>query len=392
MYRQTWVEIDLKALEHNFKVIKKMAGSGVKILIPVKADAYGHGIIQVACSLEKMGVDYLGVGAIDEAVALRNANVKCPILFLGSVLQSEVYIACDYNISLTASSKQHLEIFNRISGEKNKKLNVHIKIDTGMSRLGIWHLDVLDVIQSISQYSHLSIEGIYTHFHSADDRERKHTLSQIEFFKDVVGKFKNSNTDFKYIHAANSMGVVNFRDSYFNMVRPGLLVYGLYPDTRCLKESNIKVEPVMSFKSRLVLIKKVVKGQAISYSRTYVAKEDRVVGVVPVGYGDGYLRALSNRSEVLISGKKAKVLGRVCMDQIIIDLNSIASANVGDEVVLIGKQGSQQILAEELSDIASTISYEIVCLISKRVPRIFVDRKKEFNIEKITTLNDHLKE
>jgi len=274
MYRKTWVEIDLDALTHNINVIKNLVGESVRVLVPVKADAYGHGIFEISSHLQNIGVDYLGVGTIDEAVLLRDAGITLPILFLGSPLPHEIPIACEYQIALTASSKQHLELFNRIALEKNTSLTVHLKIDTGMSRLGIWHEDIEQIIVNFSYYSSIIFEGVYTHFHSADAQDTLYTQEQLNKFNAVLDAIKSTKREPHFIHAANSMAMLNFSRTHFNLVRPGLIVYGLYPDKKSLCHAQCNVQPVLSLKSSVVLIKQVKQGQTISYARTYTADQD----------------------------------------------------------------------------------------------------------------------
>lgn len=362
LLRPTWVEIDLSALEHNFKQIKKLVGKLAKVLCVVKADAYGHGMIEVSRRLSRCGADYLGVASIDEAIKLRKSGIKLPILILELIPEEHVGYIVDYNLTQGLCTERLANSLNNYAKRKGKTAKVHIKIDTGMGRLGIWHEDASVFIKKIQQLRNIEIEGIYTHFPSADT-DRFFTNHQIRYFENLIKKLKNNNIYIPLRHTANSIGVIDYRCSHLNLVRPGLMLYGLYP-----KESFrqvLELKPVMSFKTRILFIKKVPKGRSISYGRTYLTKKPTTIATLPVGYSDGYLRSLSNKAEVLIRGLRSKIAGRICMDQSMIDLDNLKNVKIGEEVVLVGKQGRQKITLEELAALANTISYELACSIGK---------------------------
>lgn len=366
-HRPTWAEIDLSAIEHNYKQVRKLVGKNIHVMAVVKANAYGHGTVEVSRVLEAEKVDYLGVATTDEAVRLRDHGIKTPILVLGSVLPGEVAIAVEKDITLTLCSDDLLDAIRKAVGN-GKKLKVHIKIDTGMGRVGIWHEDALDYIKKISTEKGIALEGIYTHFSSAG-RDDFFTNYQIDEFEKLIVSIEKSWIKIPLKHAANSIATVDFKRSHLNLVRPGLVIYGMYPKHTFPK--LIKLKPALSLKTRIVFIKETPPGRSISYGRTHITQNHTRIATLPIGYADGYGRKLSNKGEVLIHGERAKVVGKVTMDQTMVDVGHIKAAKVGDEVVLIGSQGNDEIRAETLARLADSIAYEVVCGISNRVPRIY---------------------
>jgi alanine racemase len=370
-YRPTWVEVDLDALAHNLRQVKKLIAAGTKIMVCVKKDAYGHGLIPVAKKLVQEGVDYLSVASIDEAIALRKANITKPILVLGVVLSVYAEPIIRYRLSQTVSSYDLALALNKKASANKRKVNIHIKVDTGMGRIGVLYKDALAFIKKVNKLKFLNIEGVFTHFPSADT-DLEFSRYQINLFNQLKNQVKMQNIHIPFWHAANSMAVIRFKESHFNMVRPGLMVYGLYP------KANIKIDlrPVLSLKTRIVYLKKVPKGYGISYGHIYRTKRETTIATLPIGYGDGYLRCLSNKAELLIKGKRFRVAGRICMDQTMVDIRD-SKAKIGDVVVLIGSQGKKErITAEELARLAGTIPYEIVCNIGNRSPRIYCNSGK----------------
>lgn len=364
-YRPTWAEVNLGNLAYNFQQVKKSIKPGTKIMVCVKADAYGHGLIPVAKKLASCQVDYLSVASIDEAIKLRNAKVKLPILVLGMILKKDTLPLFKYNIIPTVCTQDMAEALNRQGRWQGKAIKIHIKVDTGMGRIGILHRDVLEFIKNISRLKFINIEGIFTHLACADT-DKGFTHYQIDLFNRLKIELDNLGIDIPLVHAANSLGVVDYPNSHFNMVRPGLVIYGLYP-----KENlGIKLKPVLSLKTRIVYFKRVPKGFGISYGHTYVTKKETTIVTLPIGYGDGYPRNLSNKAPVLISGRRFKISGRVCMDQIMVDIGNYP-AKIGEVAVLIGSQAKNKITAEELAGLGDTIPYEIVCGLGSRVPRIY---------------------
>ncbi|MDD5495799.1 MAG: alanine racemase [Candidatus Omnitrophica bacterium] len=366
-YRQTWAEVDLKAIEYNFRQVRRLVGNNVKIMAVVKANAYGHGTVEVSEVFERLGVDYLGVATTDEAVRLRDHGVMSPILVLGHVLPSEIKAAVSKDITLTLCGDELLKEIKRETAG-GLKAKVHIKIDTGMGRIGIWHEEALNFIKNLAQHKNIIIEGIYTHFSSAG-RDSFFTTYQLESFEALLSQLEEFDIRIPLKHAANSIATVDFKKSHLNLVRPGLILYGMYPKHTFPK--LIKLKPAMSFKTRIVFIKDTPPGRSISYGRSFITQKHTRIATLPVGYADGYGRNLSNKADVLIRAQRAPVIGRVTMDQTMIDVGHVKGVKVGDEVILIGKDGRNEIRMEKLARLAGTIAYEVVCAISNRVPRIY---------------------
>ncbi|MBM3246857.1 MAG: alanine racemase [Candidatus Omnitrophica bacterium] len=365
-YRPTWAEVNLDNLEHNFKQVKKIVEARTKIMVTVKADAYGHGLIPVAQRLNSCGVDYLGVASIDEGIKLREAGIKLPILILGIVMASHIEPLFRYDLAVNLCSAQLAEALNRKARSLTKKINVHIKVDTGMGRVGISCDDSLAFIEKVRNLKFINVEGIFTHFPMADLDER-FTLYQINLFNQLVARLNKMGMNIPLAHTANSMGVIGYKNSHFNMVRPGLVIYGLYPK----EELEIKLKPVLSLKTKVIYVKRMPKDSGISYGHDYVTTKSANIATLPIGYGDGYPRNLSNAGPVLIKGRRFQVSGRVCMDQFMVDVGD-ADVKIGDEAVLIGSQGKLKITTEELARLCGTIPYEIVCGLGSRIPRIYI--------------------
>jgi alanine racemase len=349
--------------------IKKLLGPDIKILVAVKANAYGHGILEVSKVLVDSGVNYLGIGTIDEGALLRKKGFKIPILMLGSILKDEIGTAIKNNITQTVADIQLAEAINRHASKVKKEAKVHIKIDVGMGRIGIWHQEALEFIKRLISLKSLEIEGIFSHFPSADE-DRILTHQQIKDFSRLIDELEALNMYIKYKHMANSVAVVDYKDSHMNLVRPGLMVYGLHPrkDFVCKK---IKLKPAMSLYSRIVYIKDVPPGRKISYGGTHTTTSHTKIATIPIGYGDGLNRHLSNKGSVMIRGKMAPIVGRVCMDQIMVDVGGIMEVKVGDLVTIIGKQGAEKITTEEIARLCETIPYEVACWFDNRIPRLY---------------------
>jgi len=366
-YRPTWAEINLSNLTHNLNQIKKMLALKTRIMVTIKADAYGHGLIPVAKRLVSDGVDFLGIASIDEGIKLRNAGVSLPVLILGLILKKDIEPVFKYRLTATVCDEELALSLNNKARNYGKPINVHIKVDTGMGRIGVLHPDAQKLVKKIHKLKFINIEGIFTHLALAD-MNKKFTLHQIDLFNDLIQGLNKDGINIPLVHAANSMGVIDYKISHFNMVRPGLVIYGLYP------KENLKIDlkPVLSLKTRVIFIKGVPSGFGISYGHDYITKKQTRIATLPIGYGDGYPRNLSNKAPVLIGGRRFNICGKICMDQIMLDVGDSA-VKTGDEVVLIGSQGKNKITAEELARISGTIPYEIVCGLSSRIPRIYID-------------------
>lgn len=365
-YRPTWAEVNLDNLAYNFRQIKHKFPRKTKITVCVKADAYGHGLLPVAKRLVSCGVDCLSVASIDEGIKLRKAGIKIPILILGMILKKDIAPLFKYNLTQTVCTEELAVALNSAGRLRKKVVKVHIKVDTGMGRLGVLHHDALEFVKKAVSLKYIKVEGIFTHLACADTN-RKFTAYQVEIFDDLISELEERGIKIPLVHAANSLGITSYNRSHFNMVRPGLIVYGLYPH----KNIRIKLKPVLSLKTRVVYIKEVPKGWGISYGHIYVTDKKTSILTLPIGYGDGYPRNLSNVGPALIQGRRFKISGRVCMDQVMVDVGDF-KAEVGDEVILIGSQGEGSITTEEIADLAGTIPYEIVCGLGSRVPRIYL--------------------
>lgn len=365
-YRPTWAEVRLDNLSYNLAQIKKRLSAKIKVMVTVKADAYGHGLIPVAKKLVDYGVDYLGVASIDEGIKLREAGINLPILVLGLILETDIEPLFTYGLTVTVCTESFARVLNIKAKSLGKIINAHIKVDTGMGRIGVLYREALRTIKKIHSLKFINIEGVFTHFALADVNE-EFTFTQISFFGRLVAKLREDNIHIPLVHAANSSGIINFKESHFNMVRPGLVIYGLSPG----KNIGIDLKPLLSLKTKIVYVKKVPRGYGISYGHTYVTSKPTTIVTLPIGYGDGYPRNLSNQASVLIKGKCFKISGRVCMDQIMVDVGN-TSVKAGDEAVLIGSQGKNKIIVEDLADLSGTIPYEIVCGLGSRIPRVYI--------------------
>lgn len=369
---RTWAEIDLSALRNNFNEIRKST-KGAKIMSVVKANAYGHSVYDVAPVLEKCGSDCFAVSNIDEAMQLREMGIKADILILGYTPADMAETLAKQNITQTVYSSEYAAALSEKAAKSGVKIKIHIKLDTGMSRLGFDcrdedYREIEDAIAA-ARLPGLQFDGIFTHFASADrNEEEEDGFTDIQYarFSNAVKKFKEAGLNINTCHCCNSAASLLDNEKLLDMCRPGIVLYGLPPSSNLkLKE---KLIPVMTLKSVVSMVKTIKKGDAVSYGRTFTAEKDMKIATVAAGYADGYPRALSNKAYVLINGKKANIIGRVCMDQLSIDVSDI-DAKMGDEVILFGKD----LPAHNLADICSTINYEIVCGISPRVPRIMVN-------------------
>lgn len=367
-HRHTWAEVDLDAIGYNFAQTKKLIEKGTRVLVVVKGNAYGHGIFEVSKTLQQAGADFLGVATLDEALFLRKKKINTPILILGSVLLHELKAAIKNDITITLCHIELAKAIDKLASKLNKKARVHIKIDTGMGRIGVWHEEAFDFVKDVVNFKNIFVEGIYTHF-SIAARDKFFTSYQIDSFASVLKKLREWGIEIPHRHAANSIATVNLKKSHLSLVRPGIIIYGMYPKKSFSRKLNLK--PALSLRTRIVFLKRTPAGRSISYGRTYITQRPTVIATLPIGYADGYGRILSNKAKVLVKGQRAPVVGKVTMDQTMIDVGHIEGVKLGDEVVLIGKQGDNEIRCEELARLAGTIPYEIVCSITNRVPRIY---------------------
>jgi len=376
---RSWVEVDLGNLTHNWRAIRRLVGPQVTILQVVKADAYGHGAIEVSNVALQNGVTHLGVANADEGVQLRVGGIEVPIIILSPSIDSEIPEILKYNLTPSVSDIGFARALNRQLKKAGIKLPVHIEVDTGMGRGGTLYGEAFDMIREVNRLPNIAIEGIFTHLSSSEVENDEYNRRQWDLFKGLLEKLEGGGISIPIKHMANSGGVLNFRRFHLDMVRPGIMSYGIYPSPDL--ESKAKLLPVMSFKTRVMLLKEFPEGYGIGYNRTYVTKGPTRIATIPVGYGDGYGRILSNQSDVLIRGRRAPLVGRVSMDMCTIDVTHIPDCRTGDEVVLLGRQGKEYISANEIAAKAQTISYEILCALGKRAPRVFVHKGKADTVE-----------
>lgn len=362
--------IDLDAVAYNFRVIRKAVDRRVKILAVVKSDAYGHGLTEVARLLEREGADILGVGDVAEGSTLRSAGVAKPILVLGLIPESAIPAALDKELTLTISSIKSAQQVAGVASAKGCVAKVHCIIDTGMGRIGFQPATAPEEIPAILQYSSIDVEGISTHFPRATAERDPFTASQIKAFKNIIKRLGDNGVPFELTHAANSAAVINHPSAQFDMVRVGIMLYGVAP-TKAL-QGKLDLRPAMRFETSVVFVKSVPEGTPLSYDHTYATPNATVIATIPAGYAHGVDFLLSNAGEVLVRGQRAPVVGRVCMDQTLVNVGHIAGVTVGDKVTLIGRDGKQSIAAEDVAERAHTIPYDVITRIGKMVPREYV--------------------
>ena len=390
-FKRVTAKVDLDAIRHNYNAIRQKLPAKVKMMGVIKADAYGHGALPVARELVEQGIDMFGVATIEEGISLRKNGVQTPILILGFTGREDYPALLTFDLAQTVYEPNMAAEINEAAARFGRKAKVHIKADTGMGRLGFAvNQDSVEEIKRIAALPFLEIEGLFTHFAKADEADESYTKEQLRQFAFFLDSLKAAGVCPREIHAANSAGILNYADSYFTMVRAGIILYGSYP-SEFTEKTQIVLKPALSICSRLIFVKEVPAGRSISYGGIYQTDKPTKIGTVSIGYADGYQRLLSNRGRVLIRGQYAKVIGRVCMDQIMVDLSAVPEATAGDEVVLFGRQGERVITIEEVAELCQTINYEIMCLIGKRVPReYYKNGSYQFKIDYFDILEEGL--
>ncbi|MGM0607133.1 MAG: alanine racemase [Candidatus Muiribacteriota bacterium] len=361
--------ISFDNLKFNLENIRKKTDN--KILFAVKANAYGHGDIEIAkfCQENNL-VDYFGVATTEEALKLRKGGVLIPILKFSQCFKEDIEALVDYNIEVAAYSEEFILKAQKIAQNIKKKLSIHIKVDTGMGRVGLTEDEIIPFCNKLKTSSSILVKGVMTHFATSDSKNKEQSWKQLEKFKKFISIIKNQNINSGIIHAANSGAVTDIPESYFDMVRPGIMAYGYYPSEETTE--SVPLKPVMTMISRVSHIKKVPAKTTISYGATYKTFEPSYIATIPVGYGDGYSRSLSNRGKVMIKGKEFKIAGRVCMDQFMIDIGQNTNKiKTGDEVILFGKKAENEVKLNYICSILNTIPYEVLCNVAPRVPRIY---------------------
>ncbi|WP_411349327.1 alanine racemase [Paenibacillus sp. WLX2291] len=374
-YRPTRAEINLDALRINYEAFRQALPDTTLLMLCVKASAYGHGAVEVSRELERLGADYLSVAFLDEAIELRQHGINLPILVLGYTGPEAVAVAYEYDVTLNVFTEDVLEAIAGLSVEPSgRKLKAHIKIDSGMGRLGLFPDEAPAFIAKAFQVQTLEVEGMFTHFARADEHNKDYTLMQYENFQRVDRELRNMGYTIPVIHTGNSAAAMDMPELSPQMIRLGIALYGLYPSTE-VNQQAIELAPVMTLKTGISYVKTLPTGAGISYGTRYFTDEPEVIATLPIGYADGYSRLMSGKAEVLIRGRRVPVVGTICMDQCMVSLKSFADEakeiQIGDEVVLIGRQQDEFIHADVLASWLGTINYEVVCMIASRIPRLY---------------------
>ena len=369
--KRVYTKINLDNIQKNMQTVRQKFGDDMLIMGIVKANAYGHGAVEVAKALAQFGADMLGVAAIDEAVELRENGIDMPILILGQIFRQDYAAAIENNVTCTVVDIVTAQGLSKKATEIGKVAKVHIKIDTGMGRIGFQPDEEGESeIKSIFNLPNISVDGAFTHFANADSKDKKSANAQKDKFLTFTDKLIKEGYNFPIRHMYNSASAMELTGYAGEMVRCGIMLYGLYPSDEMNKD--YKLYPALEFKSSVSFVKSVKKGFAVSYGSTYITDKDMKIATVPAGYGDGYPRYLSNKGEVLIRGTRCKILGRVCMDQFMVDVSHLPDVQIADEVTLVGTDGNETITVEDVSDMESRFNYEFCCLITPRVPRIYI--------------------
>jgi alanine racemase len=368
--RATWAEVNLPRLSQNLQAIRAHVAPA-KVMIVVKANAYGHGLAEVARRLAPQA-DSVGVAVLEEGIFLRELGVSAPILVLGGIWGDQVPQYLEHDLTLTASSVERLEQIEAVAGQMGVKARVHLKIDTGMERIGVHYYSAATLQEAALKCKNVVVEGIFSHFANADSPDLTHARLQIERFSEVTAFYEKHSLPMPVRHMANSAAILQLPESHLDMVRPGILLYGVYPAAEVRR--TVQVRPALAWKSRVVYFKVVRAGYPVSYGSIWQSDHPVRIVTIPVGYGDGYFRGLSNKAQVIIRGRKYPQVGRVCMDQIMVNIEGDSAFN-GDEVTLMGEAEGQEITAQDLADWAGTIPYEILTNINTRVPRLYLDEE-----------------
>lgn len=374
-YTRIRARIDLDAIEYNIEKMKENLPEDTKLIVVAKADCYGHGALQTTSLLSlKEYVWGFAVATLDEAIVLRRGGITKPILVLGCIFPEQWIDALENNIRITVYTEELTKVLSDLAVKIGRKAYVHVKLDTGMGRIGFTPgKEGADKIEEISKLPNIVMEGLYTHFSKADEGDKSYTMKQMEAYTWMKEELAGRGITFSYYHCCNSAGIIDLKGAGQNLSRAGISTYGMYPSEEVHKE-NVDLKPALELISHVAFVKWVDEGEMISYGGTYVTKRRTKIATIPVGYGDGYPRSLSNKGYMLIHGKKAPIIGRVCMDQCMVDVTEIEDVKFGDEVVLVGRDGDEYLPVETLSRLSDRFNYEFVCLMGKRIPREYIRR------------------
>lgn len=381
--RPTWAEVNLDNLEHNIREFRRCISSRTAIMAVVKANAYGHGAIEVSRVAQEQGVSFFGAAVLEEGIALRRAGIKKPILLFRHVPLEQGDELLKFNLTAAVFTMDAAEAFSAKGAACGKKIPVHIKVDTGMGCVGVQPRDALAFIRRVDLLPGLKIDGLFTHFAAADEADKSYAYDQFRLFQEVAAACRASGIKINLHHTANTAATIDLPETHLDMVRVGIGLHGCYPSSD-VNHEKVKLRPVLSFKTKIIHLKKVPPGSAISYGCTYRAPEEALIATLTAGYGDGYPRILSNRGEVLVRGRRVPVVGRVCMDQMMLRVDAVPEARVGDDVVIYGEQDGETVSVDEIAALTGTINYEILCAVDKkRVPRVYFQKGEVVGVRDI---------
>ncbi len=381
MEKRTWAEVDLDAIAHNMREIRKITDKNAQIMAVVKADAYGHGFLETAKTLLDNGADRLAVAVLQEGKQLRSRGVDVPILILGASSPDDAEDLINFEITPNVFDLEFAKALSYEAEKKEKVTKVHIKLDTGMTRIGFVADDgdnskIIDEILQVSKLPYIEIEGIFSHFSTSDEFDREYTLMQFRRFMSVVNALEERGLHIPIRHICNSAGIMMYPEMHLDMVRPGVILYGMYPSDE-VDKSRLDLIPAMTLKSRITLVKEVESGRGVSYGKEYITDRNTKIATVPIGYADGYLRRIAEKGCMMVNGEKAPIIGRICMDQCMIDVTNVHNIDKGDEAIIFGREG---ITIDTLAEWLETINYEVACVIGKRIPRIYTKNRKAVKV------------
>ena len=372
MENRTWAEVDLDAIAHNMREIRRITDKNAQIMAVVKADAYGHGFMETAKTLLENGADRLAVAVLQEGKQLRSRGVTVPILILGASGPEDAEDLINFDITPNVFDYEFAKALSYEAEKKEKVTKIHIKLDTGMSRIGFVvddgdHEEIVDEIIKVSKLPYIEIEGIFSHFSTSDEENREYTELQFKRFMQVVDALEQRGLHIPIKHICNSAGIMMYPEMHLDMVRPGVILYGMYPSDE-VDKTRLNLIPAMTLKSRITLVKDVEPGRGVSYGKEYITDRTTKIATVPIGYADGYLRKIAKKGRMLVHGVKVPIIGRICMDQCMIDVTNVHNIDKGDEAIIFGKEG---ITIDDVAEWLETINYEVACVIGKRIPRIY---------------------
>ncbi len=380
MNKRTWAEVDLDAIAHNMREIRRITDPKAQIMAVIKADGYGHGFLEVTKTLLENGADRLAVAIPQEGKQLRKRGIDVPVLILSATMEDDIDEIIDLDLTTNVFSYEFAEVISKAAQKKKKTANVHIKLDTGMSRIGFVISDnneeVINEILRISKLPYINIEGLFSHFSTSDEKDDTYTRLQFKRFMAIADELKARGLDIPIKHICNSAGVMMYPEMHLDMVRPGVILYGMYPSDE-VDKSKLDLIPAMTLKSRISYVKEVEAGRGVSYGKEYITDRTTKIATVPIGYADGYLRKIAKHGEMIVHGVKVPIIGRICMDQCMIDVTDVHNIKRGDEVIIFGREG---VTIDDVAQWCETINYEISCTISKRIPRIYTKDGKAVKV------------